>query len=406
MFSETKEGLTKMIQKLADFASANGLKINADKTKCMVLNKSGRHIRCSIPCGDMIINSTREYKYLGFLVTPSGEVNSGIKDLKSRALYALVQLRKKMGDHFRENIGMSFYLFDTLIKPIILYCSDFWGIFRIYKKDPSELLRKDSIIELVHMKFLKQLLGVQSQTSRIGVLLETGRVPLMAYALKNCIKNWNRIANLKNCNPLTRSCFFYIRELELEWSKNIKLYLDHIGLRCILIGNKKEPENSVYQRNIDIFHQRAFAEIASDNSKLRTYGLIKSEIREEPYLRIVKNTKDRISMTKFRLSNHKLMIEKGRHRDLDRNMRICPFCTSVEDEIHFLTKCETFRHIRADLLSKVEETLNNRNMRYIEGKPLLKLLLEQEDIAQLVAKYLTKAMEIRDFLIENHRQST
>ena len=32
-------------------------------------------------------------------------------------------------------------------------------------------------------------------------------------------------------------------------------------------------------------------------------------------------------------------------------------------------------------------------MRYIEGKPLLKLLLEQEDIAQLVAKYLTKAME-------------
>ena len=145
----------------------------------------------------MIINSTREYKYLGFLVTPSGEVTTGIRDLKSRAQYALVQLRRKMGVHFRENIGMSFYLFDTLIKPIILYCSDFWGILRIVKKDPSELLRKDSIIELIHMKFLKQLLGVQPQTSKIGVLLETGRVPLMAFALKNCVKNWNRIANLK-----------------------------------------------------------------------------------------------------------------------------------------------------------------------------------------------------------------
>ena len=80
-------------------------------------------------------------------------------------------------------------MFDTLIKPIILYCSDFWGVLRINKKDPSELLRKDSINELVQMKFLKQLLGVQTQTSNIGVLLERGRIPLMAYALKNCIKN-------------------------------------------------------------------------------------------------------------------------------------------------------------------------------------------------------------------------
>jgi hypothetical protein len=107
-------------------------------------------------------------------------------------------------------------------------------------------------------------------------------------------------------------------------------------MRCILTENKKCPEKIVFQRNIDIFHQRSFAEISDKSSKLRTYGLIKSEIREEPYLKIVKNIKDRISMTKFRLSNHKLMIEKGRHRNLDKTLRICPFCTSVEDETHFL----------------------------------------------------------------------
>ena len=78
------------------------------------------------------------------------------------------------------------------------------------------------------MKFLKQVLGVQTQTTNIGILLETGRVPLMAYALKHCIKNWNRIAKLKNCNPLTDVSFFYIKELELTWFENVKLYLDHI----------------------------------------------------------------------------------------------------------------------------------------------------------------------------------
>ena len=110
-------------------------------------------------------------------------------------------------------------------------------------------------------------------------------------------------------------------------------------------------------------------------------------------------------MTKFRLSNHKLMIEKGRHRNLDRDMRICPLCTSVEDEIHFLTKCETFRHIRADLLLRAGEILNIRNMKYIETKALLKQLLGREEIAGLVAKYLKWSMELRDFLIEDHMQS-
>ena len=81
MISETKEGLTKMMEKLSEFASQNGLKINSDKTKCMIFNKNGRHIKCNIKCGDMIIHSTREYKYLGFFVTFF--VNTGIRDLKS-----------------------------------------------------------------------------------------------------------------------------------------------------------------------------------------------------------------------------------------------------------------------------------------------------------------------------------
>ena len=116
------------------FATENYLKIINEKTKCTIFNKTGRHIPCSVPCGDSVINPTREYKYLEFFVTPSGEVNIGIIDLKSRAMYALVQLRRKIGVHFRENIGMSYYLFDTLIKPIRLYCSDFWGILRIRKR--------------------------------------------------------------------------------------------------------------------------------------------------------------------------------------------------------------------------------------------------------------------------------
>ena len=56
----------------------------------------------------------------------------------------------------------------------------------------------------------------------------------------------------------------------------------------------------------------------------------------EKYLTIVNNTKNRTTLTKFRLSNHTLMIEKGRHQNIDKNLRLCPFCpTRIEDEMHY-----------------------------------------------------------------------
>ena len=404
MISESKEGLTKMLGDLAKFASENGLKINSDKTKCMIFNKTGRHIRCTIKCEEMIINSVREYKYLGFLVTPSGEVTSGISDLKSRALYAFVELRKKLGDSFRNNINISIFLFDTLVKPILLYCSDFWSILKINKKDPCELLPKQNLIDLVHIKFLKQLLGVQTQTSNVGILLETGRIPLMAFALKQCVKNWNRIAVESDCNPLTHLSYKNIFDNQFEWYKNMEMLLNNLGLSYILHGNISTPEVVVHKRIMEIFHQKAFTEISQETSKLRTYSLFKQEIRREPYLSSVKNVKDRISMTKLRLSNHELMIEKGRHSNLIIGERKCPFCDLIEDESHFLIKCNNYTVLRNDLLDTIEKKLGDNAIKRMDTKMMLKYLLGNTEIAPIVAKYITKTLELRKFLIDNPKR--
>ena len=88
------------------------------------------------------------------------------------------------------------------------------------------------------------------------------------------------------------------------------------------------------------------------------------------------------------------MIEKGRHRNLDKTMRICPFCTSVEDEIHFLFKCETFRFLRAELFTNVETALNIHNLRQSDDRLVLKLIPENENISKMVAKYLTKTLDL------------
>ena len=145
------------------------MEINADKTKGMVLDKTGNFFRMSFAFNNELIFTTNSYKYLGFIVTPSGEITSGLKDLRDRALRTYYKLKKMMGNYFRLHPITTLHLFDTLLKPILLYNSDFWGCLKVPVNNP---------IENVHMKFCKDLLGVQRQTSNIGVLLELGRMPI------------------------------------------------------------------------------------------------------------------------------------------------------------------------------------------------------------------------------------
>ena len=142
IFSKSENGLQNMISKLSNYTKQNGLNINTDKTKCMIFNKTGKHIRRNFLFNNIKIESVREYKYLGFLITPSGEINSGLKDLKSRAVFALTLLRSKMGEYFNKYPDIIIHLFDALIKPIILYMSDFWGCLPMRKNNPIDITLK------------------------------------------------------------------------------------------------------------------------------------------------------------------------------------------------------------------------------------------------------------------------
>ena len=54
------------------------------------------------------------------------------------------------------------------------------------------------------------------------------------------------------------------------------------------------------------------------------------------------------ALTSFRVSSHKLQIERGRHLNIPRNERICRNCNSnmIENEYHFLLICPKYSDLR------------------------------------------------------------
>ena len=123
---------------------------------------------------------------------------------------------------------------------------------------------------------------MQTQTTTAGILLQTGNVPLSLYVQNACITNWDRIAMKNKFNSFKNSL-----HLRLAWLSRIKTGISSIVMQDIFLHGNISPQrtdNPFFARSVNIFHQNSFAELNRENSKLRTYKLLKSEIGREPYL--------------------------------------------------------------------------------------------------------------------------
>ena len=127
----------------------------------------------------------------------------------------------------------------------------------------------------------------------------------------------------------------------------------------------------------ELFHN-IWRQKLESSKKSTTYRSFKDNMKFEPYL-LHTNRKERVAMTKLRVSDHKLMIEVGRHRQpsIPQEERTCYMCNDkVEDEIHFLTECRLYgskNQFWQKVQTKFPQTAN------LDHKAKFIFLMTQED---------------------------
>ena len=151
--------------------------------------------------------------------------------------------------------------------------------------------------------------------------------------------------------------------------------ISEIGLMQSFTTNDPDTHLRVFQRLQDMYHQTALEKIKG--GRLRTYALFKTSPGFEKYL-------DGISCVKERTA-----------------LRFCPFCpNTVEDEKHFLLKCQTYKYLRSDLYSEVKNifpSICNQPHDY-------RFLVLMRDVnAGPVSRFAFRAMELREFLLASYR---
>ena len=133
----------------------------------------------------------------------------------------------------------------------------------------------------------------------------------------------------------------------------------------------------------------------SEENKIFLYKRLKINKHKMEYYLGHPNFYTRQYITKFRISDHQLLIETGRYYKIPRSQRLCETCKSLDDENHFFFKCKINAIPRKVLIEKFE--INNSSFNNLDDyeKMIIFLNPSTPDQIRAVVSFIEKSLELR-----------
>ena len=403
LLSTSATGLQSKIDILDKYCQEWCLEVNTSKTKVLIFNKAGRHINERFVFRDKTIDCVSNYKYLELYFSASGSFSLAENELCKKASKAYYKLYKEVLSN-NPDVGISIHLFDHTVVPILLYGCEVWGSFNSFSARfrngnvPLNKMFTNMRCEKLHMKFCKSVLGVHKKATNFGVQSELGRFPLYFNMIKAMINFWFRLENNIAMFPILQDAFITSKQL---FDKKTPSWYGSI--QTILRACPEIKKLALSTRNVNNFRYK-FTKlikeifltlwkdelIRNSDGKLRTYVTFKSHFYREKYLSIVTNYEQRRSITKFRISCHKLKVETGRYCGIPCEERICTSCSlnEVEDEIHFLFRCPKYENERQNMLYTINKSCAPFDNLSVIDKLFWLMNSEDKDVLIAVGKFI------------------
>jgi len=413
LFSYSAKGLQSLIDKVVYFCNKWRLTINITKTKIMVAFKTKVNDTWEIYGKKLeIVNS---FCYLGIVVDRTGGFSKAIDRLYVKANRAYFAIKSKINFYTGANVNTLCKLFDSMVKPILLYGSELWGVFNWRvgtEKCIKECLLSHSMpYEKLHLRFCKQTLGMSKNSSNFMTMSELGRFGLSYNIVQSVYKYWQHLLNSDQdslcykavCeNILLDKCgisSYYGRIKDLFKTLNVENFIEPACNINNVKTNAKMLSNNFSKMYTSNFHKRLLS-----NEKYTFYNSIKRCYVKEKYLSFTNNSELRKSLSKIRCGDNYLPINYFRYKSSNINSNKCFLCKSKRgDEKHALLECSSLADLRDDFFLKLnvnfphlQSLSKEQNIRYllqcVEVNPTIKFAIYCGKILKLY-KDLAKELE-------------
>ena len=421
ILSETKEGLQNSLNNLSTYCDNWQLSLNINKTKTMIFTQSKHKIEQSfVTYKNKAVDNTTEYSFLGILIKNNGNLSQSTLNLTKKAKKVFFAIRSYTNSLNNLPLKVANNLFDSLVKPVmtynaeITYLDSYISLFRAKQRAASSGKEIDTFnfidktpFENLHLSFCKYILGTRKNASNLATRVEVGRFPIEYFIKTQTILYLARLFT-QNINPLLRESFLLTQQLDITGTYSWYTYAKNIADEAGIDLNKLESTRDIKQiKTINMYIKSKFKtyyenlitekfDKIDDKSKLNLYKSLKQfeNMSSEMYLSN-NNFEYRKMIAKLRISDHNLLIEKGRHLKLPRNERLCQKCKVVEDEKHFILHCSNNSNLRVKYFMFLY-TQNNDFINYVENEKL-HYILNPSTHTQVnkLGSFIKKSLELR-----------
>ena len=332
ILATSREKMMEKLQLLDQYCIENGMRVNAAKTKLMVIN--GRPLdKVPFVLSNFVVRECSEYVYLGSLFTADGRTDSSLRaHLESKNKH-LNKLLIFFATNYDAPFSVKKKVLEACFMSCILYGCEAWLNVPL------------KMVEAMYMKAVKALLGVRITTPNDLCLVEAGLRPLSGIVKSRQKKFFSKMLEARS--NMTDDPFIHVFGITQEMNSVMWRYIE-------TITNSGDTDFIADELSVI---KESIVNHPPSASKFTTYQTLNPTLEVHPLYSTKSPTLPdylRINFTRYRLSSHRLRVEVGRWSHTPRDQRLCSCGTGVQDEMHIF-QCPNVR----DILESTDKQYNS-----------------------------------------------
>ena len=327
LISNDEKELQKMLDITDEIAKRYHLEFGKEKSKTMEISNKRIKQKHKFKLGNMVLDQTESYKYLGEVINTKNNLENQIKEIRAKTEAAFQTILILAENEEFRNIEMDciWKLLETCITPIILYGSETWNL---NKSQVKELNR-------IYDNLIKRILKTPPTTPREALYMETGLMDIETMVKKRKIGMKCRLQEtISNLMAEVLST-----NLRKGWKTDVEQIMEQLEIQENELHGSKYMNKKTITNKAQKFFQK----------KIETDGAAKSKIKHltensnwEPGKRreyLNKLTRNQ-SSTIFKARTRMLMV-KSNYKTKYQNNLFCRACGKEEEtQNHVLEECQ------------------------------------------------------------------
>ena len=293
--------------------------------------------------GDMIIEETDRYRYLGDVITNDGKNTENIKTRKTKIQATATNVKAMAGSHVLNRIGTSVLLelHDKTIIPCLLNNAETWNL----KKSEEEEL------ERIEVQTLKNLFDLPLHTPTAAILFSFGILHTSQKIEKKMLSFLHKILQ-RNDEDWTKKTLRRLQAENIGWFKKIQSILTKYDLPTDLSIIASYRPQDWKKRVKFVLENESRTRLQNDCYKKEDGNLTEKTKTKGIADKLKDNEYDRSPVPELLLTTRHetktTMIARFRMLECGTNYKgthnhICTACNVIDDEEHRLNHCSLWR---------------------------------------------------------------